>query len=157
MNLINPFLLWLLGLILIYLEFYLPGAIMGTAGGLILVGSIILFVVEYQSPLWSILYFIAVATSVALLIKYALWHIPRAKKGRSIYSNSAQEGYQASDFDESAIGKTGIVLSDLKPGGYIQIEGKQHQAISESGYIPKGEEVVVLRGESESLIVRKKR
>lgn len=129
---------------------------MGVAGALLIAASLLLFVMEAHSPLAVLLYFVMVALSVVFLIKYALWKIPRAKPDRSIYSADAQEGYQASHFDEKAIGKTGIVLSDLKPGGYILVDGEQQQAISESDYISKGTEVVVLRGEGESLIVRRK-
>ena len=32
----NPFLLWALGLLLIFLEFFMPGAILGIAGGVLL-------------------------------------------------------------------------------------------------------------------------
>ena len=60
-----------------------------------------------------------------------------------------------SKFEKHAIGKIGIVLTDLKPGGFILIEGKQHQAISQSGYITKGEEVIVVSGQEESLLVKK--
>ncbi len=46
------------------------------------------------------------------------------------------------------------MLSDLKPGGYIAIEGQQHQADFISGYIPQGDEIVVVAGEGESLLVK---
>lgn len=151
-----PFIFWVVGLILIYLEFFIPGAVMGIAGGLLLIASLSLFVITYNDPIWIIVYFLCVGISVGVLIKFALWRIPRVKPEKSIYSSDAQEGYVASAFDASTIGHYGIVLSDLKPGGYILIDGIQHQAISESGYIPQGEEVVVLRGEGDSLIVRKR-
>lgn len=148
----NPFVLLIVGLLLILLEFYLPGAVMGTAGGLLILASLFLAVIQFESS-WSILlFFILTVFSVIAVVKYALWKIPRTK---NIYSSADQEGYQASSFDTTAIGKKGTVLSDLKPGGYILIDGKQEQAISESGYIPQGEEVIVLRGEGESLIVMK--
>lgn len=148
----NPFILLIIGLLLILLEFYLPGAVMGTAGGLLILASLFLAVLQFES-FWAILlFFFLTAASVVGVIKYALWKIPRTK---NIYSSADQEGYQASSFDSAAIGKKGIVLSDLKPGGYILIDGKQHQAISESGYISQGDEVIVLRGEGESLIVVK--
>lgn len=147
--------LWAIGLIMIFLEFYLPGAILGTIGGILLVASILL-VADSESILFTILYTILVVASVVAIIKYALWQIPRGKQSDSIYSNDAQVGYYASSFDQDAIGKEGIVLSDLKPGGFIEIEGQQLPAISESGYIVKGEHVLVLRGEGDSLIVKKR-
>jgi len=45
-------------------------------------------------------------------------------------------------------------LTDLKPGGYILVEGKQHQALSNTGYIVKGKEVKIIGGQEESLIVK---
>src|SRR5262245_55552570 len=113
-----PFILWILGLLLILIEFYLPGAIMAIGGGILIIFSIILFATKWQSPLIVGLYVICVATSVGLIIKYALWRIRTARPERSIYSNAYQEGYVASKYDKNAIGKKGIVLSDLKPGGY---------------------------------------
>lgn len=150
----NPYALWILGLILIYLEFYLPGAIMGIAGGLLVFLSVILFASKSSSPLATTAFFVGVLASVILLIRFAIWRIKSAKPDYSIYSDKDQEGYVASGYDKSTIGKTGVVLSDLKPGGYILIEGKQHQALSQSGYIVKGSKVVVIAGEGESLIVK---
>lgn len=129
---------------------------MGTIGAIMLVVSVILFVTAVQSPLFIVLYVIAVGASVIALIRYTLRKIPRTKPEYSIYSNKDQEGYRASSYDQTAIGKTGVVVADLKPGGYIRIEGKKHQAISTSGYITQGSEVVVIGGQEESLIVKVK-
>lgn len=148
-----PFLLLFLGLLLILIEFYVPGGIIGILGGLTILASIIVFVSQTDSWIAIILFLLGITISIVLLVKFALWRIVRAKPDYSIYSGQDQEGFQASHYDKNAIGKTGIVLSDLKPGGYIVIEGKQHQAISIAGYIPKGEEVKVLYGQEESLIV----
>lgn len=147
----SAIILWLVGLVLILLEFYLPGAVMGVAGTLFLIASLFLFAMTYSAFLF-VLFCIVMAASLAGVIKYALWAIP---KSTSFYSRDDQTGYQASSYDEALIGKTGTVLSDLKPGGYIIVEGKQHQALSESGYLVKGTPVQILRGEGESLIVRK--
>ena len=147
-------LLWLLGLLLILLEFYLPGAVMGIAGGVLIVISIFLFAGTANSGLATLLFLVGVVISIAVLIRFALWRIRSAKPDYSIYSDDAQVGFIASTYDKSAIGKKGIVLSDLKPGGYIKVEGKQHQAISQTGYINRGEEVLVVSGQEESLIVK---
>ena len=146
--------LWAIGLIMIFLEFYLPGAILGTIGGILLVSSILL-AADSENLLFTVLYTFFVVASVVALIKYALWKIPRGRHKDSIYSDDSQVGYYASSYDLDAIGKKGVVLSDLKPGGFIEIEGNQLPAISESGYIAKGESVLVLRGEGDSLIVTK--
>lgn len=150
----TPYLLLVLGLFLVLVEFYLPGAIMGILGGTLIVASLIVFVMQADYWWENLIFFPLALGSLFALIKFALWRIPRTKPGYSIYSADAQNGYQASSFDPKAIGKKGIVLTDLKPGGYILIDGEQHQALSEAGYVTKGHAVLVLRGEGESLVVK---
>ncbi|CUI16515.1 putative membrane-bound serine protease [Candidatus Protochlamydia naegleriophila] len=150
----TPFLLLFIGLLLILIEFYIPGAVMGVLGSIFVLVSILLFASQTNSLLAIVFFVLGTILCVGLLIRFALWRIVRAKPEYSIYLNEDQEGYQASSFDQEAIGKIGVVLSDLKPGGYILIDGKQHQAISLTGYIPKGEHVEVVSGQEESLIVK---
>jgi len=149
----TPFIILAIGLLLVFLEFYLPGGIMGTLGALVVLGSIIVFAIEYDSPVLILLYSIGTVVLLVLLFRYALWRIKTAEPGRSVYSAGDQEGYVASDFDESAIGKIGVVDTDLRPGGHIIVGGKRHLAISQSGYITKGSEVKVVGGQGESLTV----
>lgn len=149
-----PFLLVLLGLILIVAEFYLPGGIMAVLGAIAILSGIILFAGETSSLLFLILFIAGTAIGIGLAIRFALWKIIHAKPDYSIYSNQDQEGYVASTFDETAIGKIGVVLSDLKPGGFILIDDRQHSAISISGYISKGKEVIVIDGQEQSLMVK---
>lgn len=149
----NPYLLLALGFVLIFLEFFLPGAVLGITGSIFVVISILLFALQASSGFWVLLYIVAIFIALVYLVRLALWKIRHSKSRFSIYSGSDQKGYVASSFDASAIGKTGIVLSDLKPGGYVLIDGKQHQALSQSGYITKGTEIKVISGQEESLIV----
>lgn len=149
-----PFLLVLLGLLLILFEFYLPGAIMGILGGISILIGIVMFASQKSSVIAIILFVAGCAAAVVLLIKFAMWRIVHAKAPYSIYSEHDQEGFQASSFDQTAIGKTGTVLADLKPGGFVLIEGSQHSAISISGYLAKGEHVTVIGGQEQSLIVK---
>lgn len=150
----NPYILLALGLVLVFLEFYLPGAILGALGALFILGSYFVLISRGTTPLEFGLFFVGSIAALYGLIKYALWRIPRAKPGRSIYLKGDQSGYVASHFDKKAIGRDGVVLTDLKPGGYILIDGVQHQAISVEGYVSKGKKVNVLSGEGESLLVK---
>lgn len=148
-----PFLILAIGLFLILAEFYLPGGIIGIFGGIFIISSIILFASQTQSTVAVVLFFVGAAVGLILVIRFALNWIVKAKPGYSIYLNKDQAGYQASAFDKEAIGKIGEVISDLKPGGYILVDGKQHQALSLTGYIAKGDRVQVVGGQEESLTV----
>jgi len=150
-----PFLFVILGLVLILCEFYLPGAVLGILGGISILFGIILFAFQTSSLMSIVLFIAGAAVAVGLLIRFAIWRIVNAKPQYSIYSNANQEGYQASSYDKEAIGKIGEVLADLKPGGYILVDGNQHPAISIGGYIAKGESVMVIGGQEQSLMVKK--
>lgn len=150
----SPFILLAIGFLLVFLEFYIPGAIMGIAGGIFILASMILFAIQTESPLAIALFIVGISLAMILLVKFAIWRIRTAKPQRSIYSNSSQTGYQAVSYDASTIGKEGVVLTDLKPGGFILIEGKQQPALSREGYLSKGTKVKVIGGEESNLIVR---
>lgn len=150
---LEAIILLIFGLVLVFLEFFAPGAILGTLGGVALLASTIVFAFASDSGLYSFLYFLFVIGSVVLLVRFALHKIRTNRSG--IYSEENQEGYQASYFDATFIGQKGKVYSDLKPGGYILINDVQVPAISESGYLVRGTEVEVIGGEGESLIVKK--
>ena len=146
----------ILGLFFIFLEFYIPGGIMTILGSIMLALSVVAFANLTDSPMETLLFLGSIAFLLFLLIRFTLARIPKAKPGYSIYLHTDQEGYQASSYDSQAIGKTGTVLTDLKPGGFILIDDKKYAAISIEGYLVQGTQVVVIRGEEDQLIVRKK-
>jgi len=147
-------LFWLIGLILVFLEFFLPGMIFGTAGAIMLLASVFFFAREYTSEFLILAYCFLVALSLMVIIKAALAAIRRTRKSQSFLSDDAQDGYVASTYDKSAIGKVAVVLSDLKPGGYILVDDKKVQALSASGYIVAGSKVEVIGGQEDALIVK---
>ncbi len=150
----TPFILLFVGLLLIFFEFYLPGGVLGTLGGIVVIASVVVFAMQYDSLLAIVAYTIGTFVVLFFLVKFALWRIKNAKAGMSIYSDDDQEGFIASGYDKSSIGKVGVVETDLKPGGHIVLESKKHSAISKSGYITKGSQIIVIGGEGESLFVK---
>jgi len=146
----------IVGFLLIFIEFFLPGAIMGITGGILVFTALVLFAMENNSPILISLAVLGVGISLVLLVKFAIWRIRTAKPDYSIYSAANQQGFQACSYDSSMIGKVGVVVTDLKPGGHILIEGQRLQAISQNNYLVKGTEVIVTGGQEQSLIVKVK-
>lgn len=145
----------LIAFLLIYLEFFAPGGILGTLGGVFLIISISLFFWQIDNPLWGFVYLGLMIAVLIGTIKLALARIRRSGAKNTFCSTSSQEGYQASLFDTEVIGEKGKALTNLKPAGHIVIGDQRYQAVSEGAYIRKGEAVIVLRGEGARLIVRK--
>lgn len=149
------FFLLMIGLLLIFLEFYLPGAILGIIGGVMIVLSIILFAIQTQSVWGVIFYSVASIALLLILVKFAIWKIKRNKEGEGIYLGADQEGYVAVSFAKELIGKHGIALTDLRPSGFVLIEEKRLQAVAKVGFIDKESQVTVVGGEGGHLIVTK--
>jgi len=55
------------------------------------------------------------------------------------------------------VGKTGRAYTDLRPAGKIEIDEEQYDAVAETGYIEKGEEINVVRFTHGQLYVKEKR
>lgn len=143
----------ILGLALIYTEFFLPGGILAVIGSISLLTSIILCFMN-TSTLWGSLYILFLILAVISTCKFALWKMRKSKTKDRFYLEKDQEGFLAASFDREMIGKKGTVFTELKPAGHILIEGTQYQALSEGGFLSKGEAVEVVGGQGSHLIVR---
>ncbi len=150
------FLLAVAGIVLIFLEFFLPGAVLAVIGTIALLISLGLSFAQYPA-LWGIFYLLILLLAVFMNCKFALWCMKRSKGNAHFYHAETQEGYAASSFDQSLIGKEAIVSTELKPAGHISVEGKSYQALSESGFISKGVNVQILGGKGSHLIVKERK
>lgn len=146
-------LLAIAGLLLIFLEFFLPGAVLAVLGTLSILVSLGIFFVQYP-PLWGIVYLGILLLCIFAVCKLALWRVKCSSKKGDFYHGEDQEGYAASSFDQSLIGKEGTVSTELKPAGHIIVDGRRCQALSESGFISKGITVQVMGGKGSHLIVQ---
>jgi membrane-bound ClpP family serine protease len=140
------------GLALIYLEFFMPGGIMAIGGACLLLIGLGLFVWSGCSLLGLGCFLICMAAAVVVICKVALFQIKRKK--HDLFLEETQEGYCASHMDTSLIGKKATVAAELKPAGYILIEDQLYPALSEIGYVEKGEEVLVVGARGSYFIIR---
>jgi len=144
------------GIVLIFLEFFLPGAVLAVLGTLTLLISMGMCFAQY-SALYGIIYLLAILLAVLVTCKVALWRIKGSRTNGNFYHGEDQEGYLASSFDQTLIGKDGVVSTELKPAGHILIDGKLYQALSETGFISKGTPVQIMGGKGSHLIVRQRK
>lgn len=149
----TPYLLAALGLFLIFLEFCLPGILLGIIGAALIVMSLGLFFTQATAVWIFFLQAVATLTLVAVVIMLALRVIRGTANKGTLYLESDQQGYIASEFDETLVGKKGKVVTDLRPAGHVLIDGKLLQAVSDSSYIERGKQIRVLGGQGAVLIV----
>lgn len=141
----------LMGLFLIYLEFFLPGSIFAIGGSVLLLTSLFFLLVEKIKLIHFILYALVLGLLVLMVVKFAL---KKLKANKDIFLSSDQEGYKASTFKKELIGKSGIALTDLRPTGKIFINDKSYFAMTKESYIEKGKKIKVITGQGSNLIVQ---
>jgi membrane-bound serine protease (ClpP class) len=160
-----------LGLLLLGLEiFVIPGfgvaGILGIALAVLGLGAAMLanrgISFEYVTlgELLSTISTILVMKVAAILVVVVVAKYLVASKAAYPYvdqsTQAKSDGYVALDQRLQAfVGKTGVAATDMRPSGFILVDGEQVDAEAEEGYILKGEAVHVAKIRSTNLIVRK--
>lgn len=153
-NLFTVF-LYVLGLVLLLVEAMFPGfGVAGITGVIVVIASIIMI---SSNAIQALLIIIATAAFVALLL-IVLIKLGWAKKYLKFFilktEQKNDDGYISNNKYTDYIGKRGIVLTPLRLGGAIMIDGVKLDVVSESKFIDKDAVVEVLKVEGSSIIVR---
>jgi membrane-bound serine protease (ClpP class) len=147
------FILLIIGLILVGAEIFIPGGILGTIGGLALLGSVIIAFANFPAPVA-----IAIAGGIVILvgIAIALWlkFFPRTWVGRKMMvSEDLHDSTGTQDGLSQLVGKTGVAISPLHPGGFAEIEGRRVDVVTQGEMIDKGTSISVIEVESNRVVV----
>ena len=147
-------LLFSLGILLLAVEVIVPGAILGSIGGLMMFGGCVKAFMEYGTTGGIIA--VAVAIALALLAFYLEFRVlPRTRVGRRAFLTSEITGVSAAFGREAAamIGKSAEALTMLSPSGYIRVDGQRYEAYCQSGQVPAGAMLEVIGADNFRLIV----
>lgn len=147
--------LLLLGIVLIIVEFFVPGGILGLLG----VGSIIgsLFMAGYDlghmSLSISIAFIVAIAAAVILFKSIGL------EKGifRHIIlrdRTSTELGYVSMVNRLELIGLEGMTVTQLRPAGTVLFDQERIDVVSEGNFVESGQRVKVVKVEGMRVVVR---
>jgi len=138
-------LLFALGLVLLFFEVFVPGAILGIIGGIfMLIGCGVAFS-TYGTGGGTL----AVLAAVALLgltfyLEFRV--LPKTRLGRRMFLDTEIKGASQEPIATAAevVGQMGEALTTLAPSGVVLIAGKRYEAASQSGMLPKGAAVKVV-------------
>ena len=142
------------GLLLLFLEMFLPGLIAGFIGAALLVVAVSMSYSSYGAEGGNI------ALVIALLASGALWwwwayHFQNTRFGRRMTLQSSDSGKTYTPGLDKLIGQTGTALTALRPGGTVTIDGKKVDAISDGEFVELGTAVRVIRAQGICVIVRR--
>lgn len=163
--------LFIVGVILIALEiFVVPGfGVPGILGIIGTVGGIVAALMDNDGPsligvstsevLEQTAYVLVMMVSAILVVIVLAKRFFKGGEGHPLVDTSAQnkeEGYVAVSREiMEMVGKAGTALTDLRPTGFVEIDGKKMDATIIGGLIDKGEEVKVTKIDGITLIVEK--
>ncbi len=162
-------LIWGLGLlllaaILLVVEFFVPsGGVLGlTAAATAVAGVVCLF---FVSPMWGGIGTLIVLVSgpSALYLGLKFWpHTPMGRRIIGAPTEAEQEATARAEHEEKArlaalLGREGLVLTDLRPVGTVEVDGRRYDALSEVGLVRSGARVKVVGFDVVQLKVREVR
>ncbi|MFA5575753.1 MAG: NfeD family protein [Tissierellaceae bacterium] len=148
--------LFVTGLILLIIEAIVPGFGLPGIGGiiLVLVGTV-LAMESMKIALLSLSIAILITTIVTvILIKMGF----KSKMLNRIVLDTEhrdEKGYLSVDSAQEYMDKEGITITELRPTGFIEIDGIKMDALSDQGFIPKSTPVKIVRVEGSKLFVRR--
>lgn len=147
-------LFFITGVLLIFVEFFLPGLVLGTLGGLFLLISTTLGVYYYSD--YAVFIVIGELAGASLGIVLGFWVISRTRAGDWIIQRESQNvnaGYVSAESDNSLLNCEGTVLTALRPAGTIMVGDKRVDAVSNGTFIEEKKRVLVTEVHGSRVVV----
>lgn len=140
-------LLFVLGVLLICVEIFVPGMIVGIIGCICLIAAVVLSYIFYGLTIGHI----ALTVVVVVAIFMGAWWASRKK----IITTLDLSDSKTADSLANLQGKFGKSITPLRPSGTATIEDQRIDVVAESGLIEEGSSVKVVRVEGNIVVVRK--
>ncbi|MCC5024436.1 MAG: serine protease [Candidatus Synoicihabitans palmerolidicus] len=144
--------LFVLGVVFLGMEMFLPGGILGLFAALALLGGCVLACVNYGMG-GGLVAVIAALLLVGVMLYFEFAIVPKTPMGKRLFLNTASAGRSAPMREKDFVGSAGETATDLAPTGYVLIEGHRHEAFSRTGFLKAGEPVTVIAVDTFRLIV----
>lgn len=149
-------LLFLVGVLLLAGEVFVPGAILGIIGAVcMLIGCVVSFV-QFGTMGGLLATGIAVAILGLALYLELVW-LPKTRLGKNMVVQATVQATSQPPLAElnAVVGKPAEAVTTLAPSGYVVVEGRRYEAYSQSGLIAKGAALRVVGLDNFRLIVTK--
>ncbi len=142
-----------LGFVLIAIEVFVPGMVLGLIGGCCMLAAIVLAFSAFGATGGLI---VIGALLILTIILAPLWikYSPRTRIGRHLTLGSSDKNFQSApkEFDRY-LGQTGTTQSILRPSGIATINGERVDVVAETGHIAAGKIIRVMRVEGMRIVV----
>ncbi len=138
-----------LGFILLFLEIFVPGGVLGILGGMLMIYAC--YLAFGLSPAWG---GVAVALSVVVAV-LAIRLVVRSRIGKKLVLDDAgARDWKAAEAGlEDLLGSEGRTLTQLRPAGQAEIGDQRVDVVADDELIPAGVRVRVVEVEGNRVVV----
>lgn len=149
--------LFIAGFVLLGIEMVVPGfSVPGVSGIICLVAGVF---IAADSVWEGVIITLAVLALLGIMFAVLLWLLSKGKLKSPLIlkeEQKSEQGYLSSRDLEYLLGKEGIAVTDLRPGGMGDFDGITLDVITGGTYILKGTPLVIEKVKGSRLIVREK-
>jgi len=147
--------IFIIGLLLIVAEFFLPFGISGILGA----GAIVLSIILAGGNLTQMSIAVLIALTVTIvgmviIMKFFGKELRMFNKMILSDATSTDKGYVSNENRTDLIGKVAITMTPLRPAGTIRVEKERIDAVSDGSYVDKGKHVKIIKVEGSRIVVR---
>jgi membrane-bound serine protease (ClpP class) len=146
-------LLVILGMGLLLAELFIPGMVLGIAGGCCLIASI-----GWSYKIYGTTTGIGVLVGEIILVSIGLWRVmerlPQSRWGKKAMLLETNENREMNRHLEKFVGQNGKATTLCRPVGFALVLGERVEVIAETGYIEPGKPIVVTHVEGLQLRVK---
>ncbi|MBM7665299.1 membrane-bound serine protease (ClpP class) [Solibacillus kalamii] len=147
--------IFVIGLILLIAELFVPGGIVGVIGGALMIGSLLFAGESFVHMAYSILIAMIIAgIGMVILMKFFGKKLHMFNRLVLRDATTTEEGYVSNKNRIELIGKTGQAITPLRPSGTVVVEQERLDVVTQGGYIDAGKTVEVVKVEGSRIVVR---
>jgi membrane-bound serine protease (ClpP class) len=148
--------LLILGLMLIFLEMFVPGGIIGFIGTMLMgTGTILCF--YYYGPSTGMAVLLGTCALVTAIVILFFRIFPYTAEGKWVIMNhtlvTAKGSHSETTRYQTLIGREGCTESKLRPAGIAIVDGERLDVVSEGDYLEENTRIRVQRVDGNRIVV----
>ena len=143
----------LCGFLLIGIEIFLPGGILGIIGALLWLAAAAIGYFQFAAP-WNTLS--AIGLLLLLILTFIIWirFFPKSRVGRGLTLTDNLDHSQSHNQLTVSVDDAGESISNLRPAGIAHIKGKRHDVMADADWIEAGKPIRVVSTQNATITVR---
>lgn len=148
--------LFVTGLILLVIEGVVPGfGLPGISGIILVFAGTILAMSNFSIAILSLSLAIIITTIVTIILMKLGYKSKILDKIVLNTKHDKEKGYLSVDSMDVLLDKEGTTITELRPSGFINIDGEKYDALSDGSLIPRETLIKVVRVEGSKIFVRR--